>query len=196
VIVEVRRVEDDQQRVGLPLTLLQAKQDDTGLRFVRADRIEAVRAWEVDDFDRSAIGEDETSGFPLDRDAGVVADLLASTGQRVEQRTLAGIGVAGDRDERERVHLGQRDDADGSGMAAANGDGHAADPKRDRVATKWPEVQRFDGHALVEAEMAKPASFTLIERFPVDRQDARSRADCKLVQWDRSRIEGRVHCCE
>ena len=41
----------------------------------------------------------------LDRDSRIIAHLLACAGQCIEQRALAGIGIAGDGDERERVHL-------------------------------------------------------------------------------------------
>ena len=57
VIVEVGRVEDDQERVRLPLPLLAAEQDVASDRFVGADRIEAVGAGQVDDFDRAAVGQ-------------------------------------------------------------------------------------------------------------------------------------------
>src|SRR5690348_2844205 len=40
----------------------------------------------------------------FDGDSGIIADLLPSAGQGVEQRALAGVGAAGDGDERERVH--------------------------------------------------------------------------------------------
>ena len=104
VVVEVRCVEDDDQRVGLALALLPAQQDVARDRFVGARRIEAVGAGEVDHFDRPAVGQRQAAGIPLDRDARIIADLLTRAGQRVEQRALAGIGVAGDGNERERVH--------------------------------------------------------------------------------------------
>ena len=104
VIVEVGRVEDDHQRIGLALALLLAEQHVARHRLVGARRLEAVGAGQVDQLDRAAVGERQPAGMALDRDAGIIADLLPRAGQRVEQRALAGIGIAGDRDERERVH--------------------------------------------------------------------------------------------
>ena len=105
VVVEVGGIEDDHQRVRLALALLLAEQDVAGDGFVGAGRIEAVGAGQVDQLDRSAVAERQPARMAFDRDPGIIADLLASAGQRIEQRALAGIGTAGDGDERERDHL-------------------------------------------------------------------------------------------
>ncbi len=104
VVVEVRGVENDHQRIGLTLALLLAEQHVAGDRLVRAGGVEAIGAWEVDELDRPSVGQRQPPGMALDGHTGVVADLLARAGKRVEQRALAGIGAAGDGDERERVH--------------------------------------------------------------------------------------------
>jgi hypothetical protein len=104
VIVEIRGVEHDHQRVRLALAGLLAQQHVSGHRFVRARRIEAVGARKIDQLDRPAVLERQTPRMPLDRHARIIADLLARAGERVEQRALAGIGAAGDGNERERVH--------------------------------------------------------------------------------------------
>ena len=191
VVVEVGRVEDDHQRVGLALALLPAEQDVAGDRFVGARRIEAVGAGQVDHLDRAAVGQHQPARMPLDGDAGIIADLLARAGQRIEQRALAGIGIAGDGDERERVHWLERGDADRAGVLAPDRDGHPADADRDRIAAERPEVQRLDGNALIEAEMPQPAGFALVERVPVDRRDARL-ASRAAAGRGRARPDGRA----
>ena len=108
VVVEVGGVEHDQQGVGQPLALLLAEQHVAGHRFVGAGRVEAVSAGKVDQLERPAVGEREPAGMPLDRDAGIVADLLAGAGQRVEQGALAGIGIADHRDQRSGRHAAVR----------------------------------------------------------------------------------------
>ena len=119
MIVEVRGVEDDQERVGPPLAVLLAEEDVAGDRFVGAGGIEAIGAGKVDQFDRTAIAEHQPARLPLDRDAGIIADLLPRAGQRVEQRALAGIGAADDRDQREagspRLRSGRGRRARGAG---------------------------------------------------------------------------------
>ena len=183
MIVEVGRVDDDQQRVGLPLALLLAEQDVAGDRFVGAGRIEAVGAGQVDQLDRAAVGQRQPARMPLDRDAGIIADLLARAGQRVEQRALAGIGVAGDGDQRKRVHWLSGMTLDRAGMPAADGDGHAADADRDRIAAERTEVQRLDGDALIEAEMPQAAGLALVERRPSRSTATRACVPtCKLVE--------------
>ena len=90
--------------LGLPLAFLPAEQHIAGDRFIRACGIEAVGAGQVDHLDRPPIGQNEPTGLPLDRHAGIIADFLPGAGQRVEQRALAGIGIAGDGNERKRIH--------------------------------------------------------------------------------------------
>ncbi len=118
----------------------------------------------------------------LDGDAGIVADLLPGAGQRVEQRALAGIGVAGDRDQRERVHAASVDDFDRPGLGPADRDRHPADAHRQRIAAERAEVQRLDRDAFVEAELAQAAGLAFAERCPVDRRNPRARAQLQLVE--------------
>src|SRR6185312_9742008 len=104
MIVEVRRIEDDHQRVGRALSLLLPEQNVAGDGLIRARGFEAVCARQVDQLDRAAVGQRQPSRVSLNGDAGIIADLLPGARQRVEQRALAGIGAAGDGDEREGVH--------------------------------------------------------------------------------------------
>ena len=105
MVVEVRRVDHDHQCIGLALALLLAEQHVPRDGFVGAGGFETVGAGQVDHLDGTSVGERQPARMALDGDAGIVADLLARAGERVEQRALAGIGIAGDGDERERVHL-------------------------------------------------------------------------------------------
>ena len=105
MIVEVRRVDDDHQRVRRPLALLLAEKDVAGDRLVGACRVEAVGSGQVDQLDGPPVGKRQPAGMALDGDARIVADLLASAGQRVEQGALAGIGAAGHRHQRKGGHV-------------------------------------------------------------------------------------------
>src|SRR2546430_11204863 len=104
MIVEVRCVDDDHQRVGLTLALLTAEQDVEGYGLVGTHGLQAVGAWQVHHFNRPAVGQGQPARMAFDRHARIIADLLARAGQSVEQRALSGIGTAGDGDERKRVH--------------------------------------------------------------------------------------------
>jgi hypothetical protein len=67
VIVEVRSVDDDDQSVGSPLTLLLAEKDVAGDGLVGARRIEAVGPGEIDQLDRPAVGEGQPGAPPSAR---------------------------------------------------------------------------------------------------------------------------------
>ena len=94
VIVEIGRIEHQDDRVGAAFAFLQAHDHAAGDFLVGAGRIEAVAAGQVDQFGGPAVGKGKMTGFALDGHAGIVGDLLARAGERVEQGTLAGIGVA------------------------------------------------------------------------------------------------------
>ena len=104
MVVEIGRVEHEQHRVGQPFALLPAEDDVARDLLVRARRVEAVGAGQVDQLDRAAVVEREASRMALDRDSGIIADLLAGAGQHVEQGALAGIGVADHRDQGDGGH--------------------------------------------------------------------------------------------
>src|ERR1041385_2354706 len=67
--------------------------------FIERLRAEAVSAGQVEHRDRELARRPLQAAFlALDRDTGVVADLGAKSGQRVEQRGLAAIGIAREND--------------------------------------------------------------------------------------------------
>ncbi len=100
MVFDVAGVGDHDQRVGQPFARLASQHDVARHLFVGAGRIEAVGAGQVDQFDRAPVVQHQPSRMPLDRDARIIADLLPRAGQRVEQRGLAGIGIADQCDER------------------------------------------------------------------------------------------------
>ena len=67
-------------------------------------------------------------------------------------------------------------------MGAANGDRHSTDAHRQRIAPKRAGMKRFDGHAFVEAKLAKAAGIAGIEQRPVDRGDARRDTGDELIK--------------
>src|SRR5213076_3223740 len=74
---------------------------------IECRRLEAVGAGQVDDAEDTAAARTDQSAFlAFDRDARVIGDLLAAARQTVEERGLAAVG---DADEREReLRRGQR----------------------------------------------------------------------------------------
>jgi hypothetical protein len=75
-----------------------AEQHVTGDGLVERGRIEAVGARQVEHAHAAAVRRGALALAPLDRDTRVVSDLLAAAGQAVEQRGLAAIGNADQRD--------------------------------------------------------------------------------------------------
>ena len=63
MIVEVGRVEHDQQSVGQALALLLADQHVAGNRFVGAGRFQAVGAGQVHQLRRPPVGQRQPAGF-------------------------------------------------------------------------------------------------------------------------------------
>src|SRR6476620_12535558 len=97
---------------------------------------------------------------------------------------------------RQRAEAGSLTDrgyADGTGMLAPDRDRHPADADRERVAAERPEVQEFDHHAFVEAELAQAVGLAFAESGPVNRRDARLRPDRKTVEPNHVRLKRRVH---
>ena len=76
-----------------------AEHDIARDRFVEARGFEAVGAGQIEHaVSAAADGADEAAFLALDGDAGVVRDLLAAAGQPVEQRGLAAVGIADQRE--------------------------------------------------------------------------------------------------
>jgi hypothetical protein len=80
--------------------------------------------------------------------------------------------------------MSERHDPHGTGVAAADGDGHAADADRDRVAAEGAQMQGLDGNTLVKAEMPEAICFVGIKQLPVDREDARLGPELEPVERD------------
>jgi hypothetical protein len=95
--LEGRRVDDADDGVGLLFALHLAAEDLDCDGLVFADRVEAVGAGQVDEFDGAVAGE-HAAGAALDGDAGVVAGLGAQAGEAVEEGRLARIGAADEGD--------------------------------------------------------------------------------------------------
>jgi len=104
MIVEIGGVDHDDQRRRQPLARLLAQHHVARHLLVGAGGIEAVGAGQVDEFDRSAVRQAHPACLALHRHARIVADLLARAGHGIEQRALAGIGIADQRDHRCGIH--------------------------------------------------------------------------------------------
>jgi hypothetical protein len=89
---------NDRDDPGRSLHIGHAPHDDVaGDAFLERMRAQCEHAGEIDQFECRVI-EPQGADMLFDRNAGVVAGLLAKTGQAIEQRALAGIRVADDRD--------------------------------------------------------------------------------------------------
>ena len=100
MIVEVRGVDHDDQCRGDALANLCAHDDVARDALVGAGGREAVSAGQVNQLKRAAIAQRQTAGVALDRDTGIIANLLPRTGQRVEKRRFARVWIADERDHR------------------------------------------------------------------------------------------------
>ncbi len=96
IALDVGGIDDVQEHVGRAFervvagdALVEGKAVDVG--------VQGVGARQVDHLDIDA-GMGEAPGLLLDRDARPVADILAKTGERVEEGRLARVGVADHRD--------------------------------------------------------------------------------------------------
>ena len=61
---------------------------------VRRGRLQAVCSRQVNHRDQATVGQPDLAHLAFDRDPGVVGDLLAGTGEQVEQRRLAAVRIA------------------------------------------------------------------------------------------------------
>ena len=82
---------EKQVRARLAGTLPHADFPRDGL--VKAGRVQAVGARQIEDADRAAGGGRKYAFLALDGHAGIVGHLLAAAGQAVEQRGLAAVGI-------------------------------------------------------------------------------------------------------
>ncbi len=99
VALEVRRVEDQEDRVRLLLAGHRPGQDVAGHALVLRARREAVDARQVDEDDLPVAVEARAAAPLLDRHAGIVRDLLAEAREAVEERRLAGVRRPDEADE-------------------------------------------------------------------------------------------------
>lgn len=184
VIVEIGGIDDHDQCVGPALARLRSHHDVARDLLVEAAGIEAISAGEVDQLDRAAIVEHQPTRMPLDGDAGIIAHLLPRAGQRVEQGTFAGIGIADERNQRCGVHqmamgMGEgrvsstRRDADRGSDPAAQRHGHPADPAGDRATAQRRPMQHLDPHTFVKAQFAQATRLGQSQLGPVDRGHGR-----------------------
>ena len=96
---------------------------------------EPVGAGQVGQLDRLAARQHQPPRLALDRDARIVGDLLARAGQRVEQRALAGVGIADQRGGAVAGHRAQqrpRPASRGHGRGAAPRSSARSSPRSDR----------------------------------------------------------------
>src|SRR5207302_1368436 len=107
VEAQVGRVDHAHQQVGRGLGRVPAEHDVAGDGLIECGRLEAVGAGQVDDAEGTAAARTDQSAFlAFDRDARVIGHLLAAARQTVEERSLAAVG---DADEREgELRRGQR----------------------------------------------------------------------------------------
>ena len=101
-------VDHAEDALGARRVLTQIEQDVAGDALVGGVTTDAVTAGQVEQLHLLAVLADELARLLLHGDAGIVGDLLAEAGQRVEERGLAAVGVADD-GVRFRAHLGGDD---------------------------------------------------------------------------------------
>ena len=93
ISLEVVGVDDAEDAVGLRRVGPAAEQDIAGDRLVGRTRRQRIRTGQIDDRHRLAVLRIGRADFLFDRDAGVIADFLFQSGERIEERALATIGI-------------------------------------------------------------------------------------------------------
>ena len=94
ISLEVGGVDDADDAVRLNHVGAAAKEHIANNRLVGRTRRKRIGAGQIDDGDRAAVLRVSGAGLFLDSNARVVADLLPQAGERIEERTLAAVGVA------------------------------------------------------------------------------------------------------
>ncbi len=102
VQAQVGGIDHADQHVGRRLAGIEAAAQVAGDRFVQAGGMQAVGARQVQQRVAAARRRVEAAFLALDGDAGVVGDLLPAAGQQVEQRGLAAVGIADQREAQRR----------------------------------------------------------------------------------------------
>ena len=99
---QVHRVDHAHHEFGRRRVRDAAQQDVARDGFVERRRAQAVGARQIEDAQRASVGGGALAFAALDGDARVVSDLLAAAGQAIEERGLAAIGNADQRDAQRR----------------------------------------------------------------------------------------------
>ena len=96
IALEVHGVDDHEHDLWCPAVRIAALEHvERDLLIGRAGR-QRVTAWQIEDDDATSVRALERAFDTIDGDAGEVADTLPESGQRIEERRLAGIRVADD----------------------------------------------------------------------------------------------------
>ena len=152
VLTQVGGVGDADDRIGLRFAVATAEQHVGRHLFVGRRGLEAIETGQVEDADALAGRRDRDAFLALDGDARVVRDFLAAAGQQVEERGLAAVRIADQRDQLrgascDGTHdLLQRRDSDAVRFQPAQCEGGGADADRDGLATE--RTAREHVHAL------------------------------------------------
>ena len=103
MIVEITGVQHNHQGIRAAVPGKIAQDNIAGDGFVKAVRVQAIRAGQIDHFDRTSIGKQSTAGFTFDCYAGIICNFLPRTGQRIEQRAFTRIRITNQCDERRHL---------------------------------------------------------------------------------------------
>ncbi len=108
ILAQIGRIRDAHDEVGRGLARAPPEQYIRGDLFVGRQRVEAVGSGQIEDADAMAGGRLQRTLLAFDGHAGVVGDFLPAARQNIEQRRLAAVGIADQRDQGTRMHTGQR----------------------------------------------------------------------------------------
>ena len=96
VAFEVRRIDHHQHDIGAPAVGVAAQEDFQRDLLVGRPGGQGIAARKVQYGHTAAVRALEAPFHPLDRDARKVADALTQPGEGIEERGLAGVGIADD----------------------------------------------------------------------------------------------------
>jgi hypothetical protein len=159
VLTEIRGVGNADDCVGFRFAVATAEQHVGGHLFVGRRGLEAIEAGQIENADAFAGWRDRDAFLALDCHARVVRDLLAAAGEQVEERGLAAVRIADQRDQLrgascDGTHdLLQRRDSNAVRFQPAQCESGGADADRDGLASERAAREHVHALAREKAEV-------------------------------------------
>jgi len=94
---QIGGIRDTEKKIGNLFSWHAAQHEIARDFFIRAACAQGIAAGQIENLDLPSLRRRELTGFSFDRHTGIIGNLLTAAGQGVEQRGLAAIGIADQR---------------------------------------------------------------------------------------------------